>query len=142
MRSPSSVPLMTISEANSIPVVCSWIRSKAARETPRSPQWKSPTGARKNSRPIADSEAYRQQLSARRDPVAGTLQQITARARSYRNVKTPLQRDIDVILKVMTATGSRTSYSSSRYMVPPLNETKRLADPRGSGAAEYRTTRA
>ena len=32
-------------------------------------------------RPIADMEAYRQQLSARRDPVAGTLQQITARVR-------------------------------------------------------------
>ncbi|HEX9904148.1 MAG TPA: NADP-dependent malic enzyme [Propylenella sp.] len=32
-------------------------------------------------RPIADSEAYRQQLSARRDPVAGTLQLITARVR-------------------------------------------------------------
>ncbi|MFW6074325.1 MAG: HAD-IC family P-type ATPase [Chloroflexota bacterium] len=32
------------------------------------------------------------------------VQQITARARSYRNIKTPLQRDIDVIIKVMTAT--------------------------------------
>ena len=32
-------------------------------------------------RPIPDMEAYRQQLSARRDPVAGTLQQITARVR-------------------------------------------------------------
>ena len=32
-------------------------------------------------RPIADMEAYRHQLSARRDPIAGTLQQITARVR-------------------------------------------------------------
>jgi malate dehydrogenase (oxaloacetate-decarboxylating)(NADP+) len=32
-------------------------------------------------RPIPDMEAYRHQLSARRDPVAGTLQQITARVR-------------------------------------------------------------
>jgi malate dehydrogenase (oxaloacetate-decarboxylating)(NADP+) len=32
-------------------------------------------------RPIEDMEAYRHQLSARRDPVAGTLQQITARVR-------------------------------------------------------------
>jgi malate dehydrogenase (oxaloacetate-decarboxylating)(NADP+) len=32
-------------------------------------------------RPITDMEAYRHQLSARRDPVAGTLQQITARVR-------------------------------------------------------------
>jgi len=32
-------------------------------------------------RPIAEMEAYRHQLSARRDPVAGTLQQITARVR-------------------------------------------------------------
>jgi malate dehydrogenase (oxaloacetate-decarboxylating)(NADP+) len=32
-------------------------------------------------RPIPDMEAYRQQLSARRDPIAGTLQQITARVR-------------------------------------------------------------
>jgi malate dehydrogenase (oxaloacetate-decarboxylating)(NADP+) len=32
-------------------------------------------------RAIADMEGYRQQLSARRDPVAGTLQQITARVR-------------------------------------------------------------
>jgi malate dehydrogenase (oxaloacetate-decarboxylating)(NADP+) len=32
-------------------------------------------------RPIPDMEAYHQQLSARRDPVAGTLQQITARVR-------------------------------------------------------------
>jgi malate dehydrogenase (oxaloacetate-decarboxylating)(NADP+) len=32
-------------------------------------------------RQIPDMEAYRQQLSARRDPVAGTLQQITARVR-------------------------------------------------------------
>ena len=32
-------------------------------------------------RPIEDMEAYRHQLSARRDPIAGTLQQITARVR-------------------------------------------------------------
>jgi malate dehydrogenase (oxaloacetate-decarboxylating)(NADP+) len=32
-------------------------------------------------RPIPDMEAYRHQLSARRDPIAGTLQQITARVR-------------------------------------------------------------
>jgi malate dehydrogenase (oxaloacetate-decarboxylating)(NADP+) len=32
-------------------------------------------------RPIPDMEAYHQQLSARRDPVAGTLQQVTARVR-------------------------------------------------------------
>ena len=32
-------------------------------------------------RPIADMEAYRHQLSARRDPIAGTLQQITAHVR-------------------------------------------------------------
>ena len=32
-------------------------------------------------RPIPDMEAYRHQLSARRDPIAGTLQQITAHVR-------------------------------------------------------------
>jgi malate dehydrogenase (oxaloacetate-decarboxylating)(NADP+) len=32
-------------------------------------------------RPITDFETYRQQLSARRDPIAGTLQQITAHVR-------------------------------------------------------------
>jgi len=32
-------------------------------------------------RPITDMEAYRHQLSARRDPMAGTLQQVTARVR-------------------------------------------------------------
>ena len=32
-------------------------------------------------KPIADMEAYRHALSARRDPIAGTLQQITARVR-------------------------------------------------------------
>jgi malate dehydrogenase (oxaloacetate-decarboxylating)(NADP+) len=32
-------------------------------------------------RPIEDMEVYRHQLSARRDPIAGTLQQITARVR-------------------------------------------------------------
>jgi malate dehydrogenase (oxaloacetate-decarboxylating)(NADP+) len=32
-------------------------------------------------RPIQDMEAYRHQLSARRDPIAGTLQQVTARVR-------------------------------------------------------------
>ncbi len=32
-------------------------------------------------RPIADMDAYRAQLSARRDPIAGTLQQVSARVR-------------------------------------------------------------
>ena len=32
-------------------------------------------------RPIVDMEAYRAQLSARRDPIAGTLQEVTARVR-------------------------------------------------------------
>jgi malate dehydrogenase (oxaloacetate-decarboxylating)(NADP+) len=32
-------------------------------------------------RPLTDMEAYRLQLSARRDPIAGTLQQVTARVR-------------------------------------------------------------
>lgn len=31
------------------------------------------------------------------------MQQVTARARSYRNVKTPLQREVDLILRVMSA---------------------------------------
>ena len=47
-----SVALMTISEANSIPVVTRSILRNAAAEYPRRPQWKSLAGQRKNSRPI------------------------------------------------------------------------------------------
>jgi len=46
---------MTISDANSIPVVWSSMRSKAARENPRNPQWKSRTGHLKNRRPMRES---------------------------------------------------------------------------------------
>ena len=50
------VALMTISLANSIPVVCSSIRSYAALLKPRRPQWKSPTGQWKKSRPMTDQD--------------------------------------------------------------------------------------
>ncbi len=55
MRSALSVDLMTISDANSMPVVCSSIFSNAAFVKPRRPQWKSCAGHLKNNRPIKDS---------------------------------------------------------------------------------------
>ena len=55
MRMRCSVALMTISDANSMPVVCRRMRWNASREKPRRPQWKSPTGQRKNSLPMPDS---------------------------------------------------------------------------------------
>ena len=51
IRSPASAALTTISLANSMPGVTRPSRRMASREKPRRPQWKSPIGMRKNSRP-------------------------------------------------------------------------------------------
>ena len=47
-----SVAFTTISEANSMPVVWSPSPSIASFRKPRRPQWKSPDGLPKKSRPI------------------------------------------------------------------------------------------
>jgi hypothetical protein len=55
MRMPSSVALITISDAYSMPVVRSAMRRKASAETPRMPQWKSRAGQPKRIRPAPES---------------------------------------------------------------------------------------
>ena len=53
-RMPRSEDLTSISLANSMPVVRRSIRTAAAREKPRRPQWKSPQPVLKRNRPTAE----------------------------------------------------------------------------------------
>src|SRR4051794_33973340 len=58
MRIDFKVALITISDANSMPVVFNSILLYAALEKPRRPQWKSRAGHSKKRRPIDDSVGF------------------------------------------------------------------------------------
>jgi hypothetical protein len=58
IRRPPSAARTTISLANSMPSVCKPSPAIFSRRKPRIPQWKSPTGSRKNSRPSFESTGF------------------------------------------------------------------------------------